>query len=642
MQLKILPTIKSPDDLRKLNKDQLLKLADELRHFTIETITEIGGHLAPTLGVIELTIALHKVFNTPEDKIIWDVGHQGYAHKILTGRLDKFNSIRRMGGLSGFLKISESEYDAFGAGHASTSISAATGIAEAQKHNDKDFRVVSVIGDGSMTGGLAFEAMNNAGHLKTPMLVILNDNEMSISPNVGALNTYLTKIVTNPLYNQIRTEIWEVAGKITFGKKTIQKILRKIEESLKNFLVPGMLFEELGFRYFGPIDGHDLPELIKTLDRIKDLKTPAILHILTKKGKGMVTSSNNNHDYYLDAVKFHAVKPNGKVKEKVEENNSLPQKAPVFQDVFGSIVCEIARNRKDTVCITAAMREGTGLVPYANEFQSRYYDVGIAEGHGVTFAAGLATQNVRPIVAIYSTFLQRAYDHIVHDAAIQHLPVIFCMDRAGIAGEDGPTHHGALDIAYLKCVQGIIVSAPKDGNELRHLLYTALDYTKGPFSIRYPKACSQYFDEKGQAELLPIGSWEVCRKSKGNTVILAVGAQVFDGINAAKNLSEQGIECEVVNCRFIKPMDEDYLQSTLERFDNVITIEEGVKTGGFGEGVAAWLATNGYKGSVKIISLPDEFVEHGPRDLLLEKWGVNQKGIEDIVLNLNESIKLQY
>ncbi len=642
MQLKILPTIKSPEDLRKLNKDQLLQLADELRHFTIETITEIGGHLAPTLGVIELTIALHKVFNTPEDKIIWDVGHQGYAHKILTGRLDKFNTIRRMGGLSGFLKISESEYDTFGAGHASTSISAGAGIAEAQKHNDKDFRVVSVIGDGSMTGGLAFEAMNNAGHLKTPMLVVLNDNEMSISPNVGALNTYLTKIVTNPLYNQIRTEIWDVAGKITFGKKTIQKILRRIEESLKTFLVPGMLFEELGFRYFGPIDGHDLPELIRTLDRIKDLKTPALLHVLTKKGKGMVTTSDNNHDYYLDAVKFHAVKPSGKAKEKVEENNSLPQKAPVFQDVFGSIVCEIARNRKDTVCITAAMREGTGLVPYANEFQSRYYDVGIAEGHGVTFAAGLATQNIRPIVAIYSTFLQRAYDHIVHDAAIQHLPVIFCMDRAGIAGEDGPTHHGALDIAYLKCIQGIIVTAPKDGNELRHLLYTALDYTKGPFSIRYPKTSSENFDEKGQAELLPIGSWEVCRKSTGNTVILAVGAQVFDGIDAAKNLSKKGIECEVVNCRFIKPMDKDYLQSILERFDNVITIEEGVKTGGFGESVAAWFATNGYKGSVKIISLPDEFVEHGPRDLLLEKWGVDQKGIEDIVLNQNESIKLQY
>ena len=642
MQLKILPKMKSPDDLRKLDSEQLLKLADELRHFTIETVTEIGGHLAPTLGVIELTIALHKVFNTPKDKIIWDVGHQGYAHKILTGRLNKFNTIRRMGGLSGFLKISESEYDTFGAGHASTSISAATGIAEARKHNNKDFRVVSVIGDGSMTGGLAFEAMNNAGHLKTPMLIILNDNEMSISPNVGALNTYLTKIVTNPVYNQIRNEIWDIAGKITFGKKSIQNFLRRVEESLKSFLVPGMLFEELGFRYFGPIDGHNLPELISTLDRIKDLKTPALLHILTKKGKGMVSTDKENNDYYLDAVKFHAVKPNGKIKSKIENKNPTPIKAPIFQDVFGSIVCEIARNRKDTVCITAAMREGTGLVPYAKEFKDRYYDVGIAEGHGVTFAAGLATQNVRPIVAIYSTFLQRAYDHIIHDAAIQHLPVVFCMDRSGIAGEDGPTHHGALDIAYLKCIQGMIVTAPKDGNELRHLLYTALDYSDGPFSIRYPKASSESFDEKGQAELLPIGSWEVCRKSDGNTVILAVGPQVFDGIRAAENLSQKGIECEVVNCRFIKPMDIGYLQSISDRFDQVIIIEEGVKTGSFGESVAAWLATKRYKGIIKTISLPDEFVEHGPRDLLLEKWGVNQKGIEEVILNENKSVKLQY
>ena len=506
MQLNILPKIKSPADLRKLNSVELNKLADELRHFTIETVTEIGGHLAPTLGVIELTVALHRVFNTPEDKIVWDVGHQGYAHKILTGRLDKFNTIRKMGGLSGFLKISESEYDAFGAGHASTSISAATGMAEAQKFNGKDHRVVSVIGDGSMTGGLAFEAMNNAGHLKTPMLVVLNDNEMSISPNVGALNTYLTKIVTNPIYNQIRTEIWDVAGKITFGKKTIQKVLRRVEDSLKSFLVPGMLFEELGFRYFGPIDGHNLDELVSTLDRIKDIKTPCLLHILTKKGKGMVSTNSNNEDYYLDAVKFHAVKPSEKTNGKVNQKIAPLIKAPIFQDVFGSLSCEIARNRIDTVCITAAMREGTGLVPYAKEFPSRYYDVGIAEGHGVTFAAGLATQKVRPIVAIYSTFLQRAYDHIIHDAAIQHLPVVFCMDRAGIAGEDGPTHHGALDIAYLKCVQDLIVTAPKDGNELRHLLYTALDYSKGPFSIRYPKASSVNFDSKAQAELLPIGS----------------------------------------------------------------------------------------------------------------------------------------
>ena len=640
MQLKILPKIKSPADIRDLSDSELLQLSDEVRSFTIETITEIGGHLAPTLGVIELTVALHKVFDTPKDKIIWDVGHQGYAHKILTGRLDKFNTIRRMGGLSGFLKRSESEYDVFGAGHASTSISAAVGVAEAQKHNGDNFRVVSVIGDGSMTGGLAFEAMNNAGHLKSPMIVILNDNEMSISPNVGALNTYLTKIVTNPIYNQIRTEIWEIAGKITFGRKTIQKALRKVEESLKSFLVPGMLFEELGFRYFGPIDGHDLPELVSTLDRIKDLKSPALLHVLTKKGKGMV-STNVDDEYYLDAVKFHAVKPNKKAEAKIETSQAV-KNAPVFQDVFGAIVCEVARNRKDTVCITAAMREGTGLVPYAKEFSDRYYDVGIAEGHGVTFAAGLATQNVRPIVAIYSTFLQRAYDHIIHDAAIQHLPVVFCMDRAGIAGEDGPTHHGALDIAYLKCIQDMVVTAPKDGNELRNLLYTGLDYSQGPFSIRYPKASSINFDQAGQAELLSIGNWEVCRKSTGKTVILSVGPQVFDGLTAADNLSNQNIECEVVNCRFIKPMDYAYLQSIIGRFENVVTVEEGVKTGGFGEGVAAWLVTNGFKGNISIISLPDEFVEHGPRDMLLEKWGVNQKGIENSILSLNESVKLQY
>ena len=640
MQLKILPKIKSPADIRKLSEDELLQLSNEVRSFTIETITEIGGHLAPTLGVIELTVALHKVFNTPKDKIIWDVGHQGYAHKILTGRLDKFNTIRRMGGLSGFLKRSESEYDVFGAGHASTSISAAVGVAEAQKRTGENFRVVSVIGDGSMTGGLAFEAMNNAGHLKTPMIVILNDNEMSISPNVGALNTYLTKIVTNPLYNQIRSEIWEIAGKISFGKRTIQKALRKVEESLKSFLVPGMLFEELGFRYFGPIDGHNLSELVSTLDRIKDLKNPVLLHVLTKKGKGMV-STNADDEYYLDAVKFHAVKPSKKPIDKIETIQPSVS-VPVFQDVFGAIACEVARNRDDTVCITAAMREGTGLVPYAKEFKDRYYDVGIAEGHGVTFAAGLATQNVRPIVAIYSTFLQRAYDHIVHDAAIQHLPVVFCMDRAGIAGEDGPTHHGALDIAYLKCVQDLVVTAPKDGNELRNLLYTGLDYSKGPFTIRYPKASSVNFDVSGQAELLSIGNWEVCRKSNGNTVILSVGPQVFDSLKAAETMSEKGIECEVVNCRFIKPMDSAYLKSIIERFDNVVTIEEGVKTGGFGEGVAAWLATNGYKGNIDIISLPDEFVEHGPRDSLLDKWGVNQKGIENSLLSRNETVKLQY
>ena len=631
MQLKLLPKIKSPADIRDFSKQQLQQLVDELRYYTIETISQIGGHLAPTLGVVELTVALHKVFETPSDKIVWDVGHQGYAHKILTGRFDEFPSIRQFGGLSGFLKRSESDYDVFGAGHASTSISAATGIAQSRKHSGKNFRVVSVIGDGSMTGGLAFEALNNAGALKTPMIVVLNDNEMSISPNVGALNTYLTKIVTNPVYNHIREEIWNLSGKLPFGKSKARMMLHRIEDSLKSLLVPGMLFEELGFRYIGPIDGHNLNDLIDTFEKIKDVRSPMLLHVLTKKGKGM--ASVDADKYHADAVRYHAVKPNGKLPAKKIES------VPVFQDVFGYLTCEVAKNRNDTVCITAAMREGTGLVKYAKEFPERYYDVGIAEGHAVTFAAGLATQNIRPIVAIYSTFLQRAFDHIIHDTAIQHLPVVFCMDRAGIAGEDGPTHHGALDIAYLKCIQDMIVTAPKDGNELRNLLYTGLDYKDGPFAIRYPKASSIEFNKLGQAELLPIGSWEVLRKGE-EAVILAVGPQVYDALNAAEQLVGRGVNCEVVNCRFIKPMDEDYLHKVIERFNKVITIEEGVSTGGFGESIAAFLSTNGFKGDINNISLPDKFVEHGPRQLLLDKYGVNQEGIESLFPIKDSTAKL--
>ena len=626
MQLNLLPNIKSPADIKDYSIEGLCQLADELRYHTIDVISQVGGHLAPTLGAIELTVALHRVFDTPDDKIIWDVGHQGYAHKLLTGRFDSFSTIRQLNGLSGFLKRSESEYDTFGAGHASTSISAATGIAEARKQTGKNYRVVSVIGDGAMTGGLAFEALNNAGHLRTPMLVILNDNEMSISPNVGALNIYLTKIATNPSYNRIREQIWKLSGKLPLGKKTVRILLHRLEDSLKSLLIPGMLFEELGFRYFGPVAGHNLKELIPILERVKDLKTPVLLHVLTKKGKGMVSTNEGNREYHDDAVKFHAVKPNGKAGKRSSSANDIAPTAPVFQDVFGSLACEVARNREDTVCITAAMREGTGLVPFAKEFPKRFYDVGIAEGHGVTFAGGLATENIRPIVTIYSTFLQRAFDHIIHDIAIQHLPVVFCMDRAGIAGEDGPTHHGALDIAYLKCIQDMIVTAPMNGNELRHLLYTGLDYHKGPFSIRYPKASSKHFNEYGQAELLPIGSWEVIRQGT-DVVILAVGPQVYDALDSADQFSHSGTSCEVVNCRFIKPMDFAYLESIIDRFDQVITVEEGVRSGGFGEAVAAWLSVNEYKGKTKIISLPNEFVEHGPRQILLNKYGISTEGI---------------
>jgi len=624
MQLDLLPNIKSPSDIKEFDSQQLKQLCDEIRQYTIDIVTKTGGHLAPTLGVVELTVALHHVFDTPKDKLVWDVGHQGYAHKILTGRFEEFKSNRQYKGLSGFLKRSESEYDVFGAGHASTSISAALGIAAARDHHEEDHRVCAIIGDGAMTGGLAYEGLNNAGHLRKQLLVILNDNEMSISPNVGAMRTHLTHIITNPIYNRVRDEIWKLTGQVPGGKKILRSSIKKIEEGLKSMLVPGIIFDELGFRYFGPIDGHDIEELIRTLNNIKDIKTPVLLHIVTKKGKGMDVAEE-------DPIGYHGVAGTTNSSDNGQkESSSL---VPSFQTVFGHISREVARNNDEVVCVTAAMREGTGLVPYAKEFPSRYYDVGIAEGHGVTFAAGLAAEGMRPICAIYSTFLQRAFDHIVHDVAIQHLPVIFCMDRAGIAGEDGPTHHGALDISYFRCIQDMIVTSPKNGNEFRNLLYTAINYKDGPFAIRYPKDSSVVFDEHGQAELLPIGNWEIERHGK-DIVILAVGSFVYDAIQAAEDLQSQGILCEVVNCQFIKPMDVAYLESILEKFSTVVTMEEGVITGGFGDGVAAWLSDKGFGGVVKRLGLPDEFVEHGPRPLLLEKLGLDKNGLIKTVKSL--------
>lgn len=636
MSPELLQQIQSPRDLKSLSLKDLQQVNDELREYIISTITEIGGHLAPTLGVVELTTALHYVFDTPRDKIVWDVGHQAYAHKVLTGRYEQLKTIRQYKGLSGFLKISESEYDTFGAGHASTSISAAFGIAVSRDHNKKNYKVVSVIGDGAMTGGLSFEGLNNAGLRRKQFLVILNDNEMSISPNVGALNSYFNRLVTNPLYNRIRDEIWNLTGSLPLGKDITRKFIRKSEESLKNMLVPGILFEELGFRYFGPIDGHNLSEMVRTLKNISVLKTPALLHVLTKKGKGLVSMNVENREYHDDAVKFHAVKPNGEKPSKIQKENHKPS-APVFQDVFGKLSCEIARNREDTVCITAAMKEGTGLVKYSEEFPNRFFDVGIAEAHAVTFAAGMATEKVRPIVAIYSTFLQRAYDQIVHDVAIQHLPVIFCMDRAGIAGEDGPTHHGALDIAYLKCIQDMIVTAPKDGNEFRHLLYTALEQTDQPFSIRYPKSSSIQFDENGQAELLPIGSWETLKTGK-DLALLAVGSMVYPALKAASQLELEDISCEVVNCRFIKPVDLQCLQNLANRFTSFLIVEEGVQTGSFGEGISSFLAGQPGDKRVQILSLPDSFVDHGPRDVLLEVKGLTENGIISSVKKIMENI----
>ena len=630
MQHKYLKNIHSPKDIRGYSIEELQELCEEIRNYTIDTVTTVGGHLAPTLGAIELTVALHYVFNTPTDKLIWDVGHQAYAHKILTGRFSKMDTIRQYGGLSGFLKINESEYDVFGAGHASTSISAALGVAAARDQKKLDYKVAAVIGDGSLTGGLAYEGLNNSGILNTQILVVLNDNEMSISPNVGAMSKYLTRITTNPLYNKIRNEIWNITDSLPWGKKLSKKILHKIDESLKALLVPGVLFDELGFRYFGPIDGHDIKELVKTLKNIKNIDQPVLLHILTKKGKGMVSTNEDGGEYHKDAVKFHAVKPsssNGQVRDT--PINTIPS----FQDVFGYLSREIARNRDDTICITAAMREGTGLVPYEKEFPNRYFDVGIAEGHGVTFSAGFATQGLRPIVAIYSTFLQRAFDHIVHDVAIQHLPVIFCMDRAGIAGEDGPTHHGSLDIAYLRCIQDMIVTAPRNGNEFRHLLYSALNQNKSPFSIRYPKSSAIDFEENGQAELLPIGSWEVLR-SGSDIAVLTVGPISYTIEKVAKDLDADGISIELVNCRFIKPMDESYLKSLINRFQTVLTIEEGAITGGFGDAVSSWLLEHNYQGKIKRLGLPDKFIQHGKRDELLSEIGLDKSGIIGTIKSL--------
>ena len=638
MQFKFLSKINSPKDIRGYSNDELLELCKEIRSYTIDTITEIGGHLAPTLGVVELSVALHHVFDTPKDKLVWDVGHQGYAHKLLTGRFNDFKTIRKFNGLSGFLKRSESEYDVIGAGHASTSISAALGIAEARRQKKEDYRVAAIIGDGSMTGGLAFEGINNAGHFGKQFLAILNDNEMSISPNVGAISRYFTRLISNPLYNRVRNEFWDMTGKLPIARSKTRTLIKKIEESLKSLIVPGILFDELGFRYFGPIDGHDLGEVVNTLNNIKDIQNPVLLHILTKKGKGMVSLDMENREYHDDAVKFHAVKAgsNQEVQNKVKKEDRLKKPSPpIFQDVFGKLVCEIAQNRKDTVCITAAMREGTGLVPYSKMYPDRYYDVGIAEGHAVTFASGLASQGIRPIVAIYSTFLQRAYDHIIHDCAIQHLPVIFCLDRSGIAGEDGPTHHGALDLSYLRCIQDLILAAPKNGNEFRNLLHTALNISDKPFAIRYPKASSIEFNESGQMELLPIGSWEVCREGTDGA-ILAVGPMVYNALEVAKKLNVIGLNLEVVNCRFIKPMDTSYLKSAVSKFSTFITLEESNIAGGFGDGVSSWLLENNFKGKLKRIGLPDSFVQHGSRNEVLKSLGLDNEALfKSIKLILN-------
>ncbi len=609
----MLNMIQSSEDVKKLTQDQLLELADTIRQEIISTVSTTGGHLASNLGVVELTIALHYLYNIPNDQIVWDVAHQSYVHKLLTGRRNRFDTIRQYGGLSGFTKRTESEADPFGAGHASTSISAALGLAEANERLKLDKEVIAVIGDGSLTGGLSFEGLNNAGTLGRNLLVILNDNTMSISRNVGAISRYLTNMLTDESYNKIRDDIWRFVGRLRRADR-IKSTVRHFEKQLKGLLVPGVVFERLGFRYFGPIDGHDLPMLLKTLEPIKELNGPRILHVITQKGKGYEPAEK-------DATKYHGVGQFNKVTGQSKKSTGLP----AYTEVFGDAMVDIAKDREDIVTISAAMAPGTGLDKFADTYPEKFYDVGIAEGHAVCYAAGLAAGGARPFVAIYSTFLQRAYDQIIHDVALQKLPVTFCIDRAGLVGEDGPTHHGTFDISYLRPVPNMTICAPSDGDEMVWMLQYAANNKIGPVAIRYPRGTIPYAMGKNKAKF-EWGRWDV--ESGGDDVaILATGSMVDPCRKTVARFRAEGIDASLVNARFIKPMDIEMLKEIAERFNKIVTVEENSVNGGFGSGVLDYLESIDYRGKIVRIGIPDRFVQHGSRGLLMKEVGLDEDGI---------------
>jgi 1-deoxy-D-xylulose-5-phosphate synthase len=610
----ILDNINNPSDLKDLNLPQLQQLASEVRQHIISVISKNGGHLAPSLGTVELTIALHYVFDTPEDKLIWDVGHQTYAHKILTGRKKEFCTVRTYQGLSGFPKRVESCYDCFDTGHASTSISAALGMACARDLTGENFRVAAIIGDGSLTGGLAFEGLNHAGQLKKNMLVVLNDNRMAISKRVGALGQYLTRITTAPAYTNFEKNVWDFLGTLPPDVGLPTRVLfRRLRQGFKNLIVPGLTFEELGYHYEGPVDGHDLQALIKILDRIKDLPGPTMLHVLTTKGKGYAPAESN-------AEKFHGVGA-----FDPETGNSRTQSdIPSYTEVFGQTLTELGLKDPLIVAITAAMPEGTGLDIFREAIPERFYDVGIAEQHALTFAAGLAARGFRPVVAVYSTFLQRGYDQIIHDIALQKLPVVLAIDRAGLVGEDGPTHHGPFDISYLRCIPNLLLMAPRDEQELKDMLLTALKH-QGPSAIRYPRG-SGFGVRLTAPQELPLGRAEKLREGKDGAILgLGIGATL--GRQAAELLAAKGMEIEVWNARFASPLDEETIRDILVRHKKVLTIEENVLAGGFGSSVLELANRHHLKTDIQRLGLPDSFVEAGPRPLLLEKNGLSVQGI---------------
>jgi 1-deoxy-D-xylulose-5-phosphate synthase len=622
--MNILPTITGPQDLKGLSLSELKELCGEIRAYLIEVVTDIGGHFASSLGAVELTVALHHLYDSPRDKIVWDVGHQAYVHKILTGRAEQLKTIRRFEGISGFCKRCESEHDAFGAGHASTAISAALGMACARDRNGEHFEVVAVVGDGSMTGGLAFEGLNNAGASGTDITVILNDNKMSISPNVGALSRYLAEVITDPLYTRIKADIWDSLAKIPRLTTTLRTLGRRVDESLKSLITPGMLFEDLGFKYVGPIDGHNLDDLVRILRKTRSLKEPVLLHVLTQKGHG-------HKDAEANPTKYHGVGPAAKPAPAPTATVKPATKCPTYSEAFGMTMARLASRDKRIVAITAAMAEGTGLAEFRDKFPGQFFDVGIAEGHAVTFAGGLATEGLRPVCAIYSTFLQRAFDHIMHDVALQNLPVVFCLDRAGIAGEDGPTHHGCYDLAFLSILPGMVVAAPKDGDELANMLFTALAYDKGPFAIRFPKGdCIKWSDLKSYTPI-PLGKWERLQTG-ASAAILAVGSMVAPALDAAGRLAGDNISLEVINARFVKPLDTEMLDDIASRHETIFTVEEGSLAGGFGAAVTAQVGRHrGTLPAVHCLGLPDEYIPHGARNLLLDRMGLSASRIEKTV-----------
>ncbi|MDX1661665.1 MAG: 1-deoxy-D-xylulose-5-phosphate synthase [Gemmatimonadota bacterium] len=621
----ILDRIEGPDDLKRLEREELRELAVAVRRRVLEVVAKRGGHLGAPLGVVELSVALHYVYDSPRDKIIWDVGHQCYPHKILTGRNEWMDDLRQEDGPSGFCRIVESPHDAFGAGHASTSISAGYGMAIARDLEGDDFKVVAVTGDGAMTAGLAYEALNNAGaSAETDLLVILNDNQMSIAPNLGAMHNYLTKVTTNPLYNRLRDEIWDLTGKIPKVADDVRLFAHKLEEGVKGLVAPGMLFEELGFRYFGPIDGHDVDELIDTLEKVEELKGPRLLHVRTVKGKGYPFAEANQWKYHgVGAINLESGKVEG------------PPSRPKWTKVFSNALVEIGRSDENVCAITAAMPDGTGVQAFLEAFPERGFDVGIAEQHAVCFAAGLAREGKTPVCAIYSTFLQRAYDQLVHDVAIQDLPVVFVLDRAGLVGNDGPTHMGAYDVGYLSVVPNMIVAAPMDEHELQDLLYTATRQREHPFALRYPRdTITEGVDlDRDDFTFLPIGKWETVREGS-DVCILAVGTMVKPSLEAAEELSEKGLEAHVINCRYLKPLDEDLLFALAERFDKILTVEESAVWSGFGANVARVLAARGSNPEMRFLGIPDVVVDHASRGRQLERCGLTPGSIRDEALAL--------